>query len=232
VATRLEAVDLHRRFKLLPHGGPVLSIFDGISLTVEEGECVALTGPSGCGKSTLLQCLYGSYRVHGGRIRVRHFGRLLELQDAPPSALVEVRRHTLGLVSPMRRVPPRSATLDVVAEPLAFSKAWPEEGRRRAAALLARLRLPEYLWSAPPATLSSGERQRVSLARGLVADHPVMLFDDPTASLDAANRATVIEMILEAKARGASIVLASHDDDARDRLADRLFRFPAPALTA
>lgn len=231
MTSRLEAVDLRKRFTLLVNGSRVLSVFDGISLSVDEGECMALTGPSGCGKSTLLHCLYGSYRVHGGRIRVRHFGRWLELQDAAPRALVEVRRHTLGFVSPTRRVVPRLPTIDVVAEPLLFSGAWPEEARRRAAALLARLRLPEHLWSVPPATLSSGEQQRVRVARGLIADHPVMLFDDPTACLDAANRATVIEMILEAKARGAAIVLACHDDDARDRVADRLFRFPMPALT-
>ena len=75
----------------------------------------------------------------------------------------------------------------------------------------------------PPATFSGGEQQRVNLARGFIGDHPVLLLDEPTASLDAENRAVVVAMINEAKARGTAIIAICHDTDVRDAIADRLF---------
>jgi alpha-D-ribose 1-methylphosphonate 5-triphosphate synthase subunit PhnL len=94
--------------------------------------------------------------------------------------------------------------------------------RPAAAALMRRLNLPERLHLLPPATFSGGEQQRVNLARGFAAGHPILLLDEPTASLDAANRAVVIGMIAEAKARGAAIVGIFHDAEVRDAVADRL----------
>jgi len=98
-----------------------------------------------------------------------------------------------------------------------------ETARRRAAELLLRLNIPRRLHAIPPVTFSGGEQQRVNLARGLIADHPVLLLDEPTASLDAENRAVVVTMIQEAKARGTAIIAICHDADVRDAIADRLF---------
>jgi alpha-D-ribose 1-methylphosphonate 5-triphosphate synthase subunit PhnL len=75
----------------------------------------------------------------------------------------------------------------------------------------------------PPATFSGGEQQRVNLARGFITNHPILLLDEPTASLDADNREVVVRMIQEAKARGTAIVAICHDIDVRDQIADRLF---------
>jgi alpha-D-ribose 1-methylphosphonate 5-triphosphate synthase subunit PhnL len=195
-----------------------------VDLTVTAGECVALTGPSGAGKSTLLRALYGTYRVEGGEIRVRHGGADLDLATAAPRAVVEVRRTTIGYVSQFLRVIPRVPTLEIVAE--AAPDAGPDDARDRARDLLLRLNIPARLHALPPATFSGGEQQRVNLARGFIGGHPILLLDEPTASLDPANRDIVVAMINQAKAQGTAIVGIFHDAATRDRVADRLFPVP------
>ena len=143
------------------------------------------------------------------------------MAGASPRAILALRRRTLGYVSQFLRVVPRVPTLDVVAEPLLALGVAPDEARTRAAALLARLRIPEALWALSPTTFSGGEQQRVNIARGFVHAYPAMLLDEPTASLDPANRETVLALIAEAKARGAAIVGIFHDAAARARVADR-----------
>jgi alpha-D-ribose 1-methylphosphonate 5-triphosphate synthase subunit PhnL len=95
-----------------------------------------------------------------------------------------------------------------------------EAAHARAADMLQRFNVPERLWSLPPATFSGGEQQRINLARGLLAEHPILLLDEPTASLDAANRAVVIDVVNERKRRGAAIVAIVHDDEVRAAIAD------------
>ncbi|MEL6980754.1 MAG: ATP-binding cassette domain-containing protein, partial [Pseudomonadota bacterium] len=96
-----------------------------------------------------------------------------------------------------------------------------DEARSRAEALLARLNIPERLWSLSPTTFSGGEQQRVNIARGFAYDYPALLLDEPTASLDAANRGTVLALIEEAKSRGAAILGIFHDIAARNQVCDR-----------
>ena len=115
---------------------------------------------------------------------------------------------------------PRISALDIVAAPIRGDRA---AARAQAAALLTGLNMPERLHGLPPATFSGGEQQRVNLARGFAARYPVLLLDEPTASLDTANAAVVIGLIQEAKARGAAIVGIFHDAQVRDQVADRLF---------
>ena len=115
---------------------------------------------------------------------------------------------------------PRVPAIDVVAEPLVSHGVAREAARQRAAALLRRLNIPERLWNLPPATFSGGEQQRVNIARGFLPDLPILLLDEPTASLDAANRAVVIDLIAEKKRQGTAIVAIVHDDDVRDAIAD------------
>ncbi len=91
----------------------------------------------------------------------------------------------------------------------------------RARDLLTRLRIPERLWALSPTTFSGGEQQRVNIARGFAHTYPALLLDEPTASLDATNRETVLSLIEEAKAGGAAIVGIFHDLEARARVADR-----------
>lgn len=219
----LRTENLSKSFTLHLQGGVRIGVLDGVDMSAAAGECVALAGPSGAGKSTLMRCLYGNYRAGGGRILVQHEGTEIDLTTADPRLMIEVRRRTLGYVSQFLRVIPRVCARDVVAEPLVARGMAAAEARDRAAAMLTRLNIPARLQSLPPATFSGGEQQRVNLARGFIAGHPVMLLDEPTASLDPGNREVVIAMINEAKARGAAIIGIFHDAAARDAVADRLY---------
>ncbi len=220
----LRTENLSKSFTLHLQGGVRIGVLADVELAVRAGECVALSGPSGAGKSTLMRCLYGNYRAGSGRIWVRHHGTEIDLAAADPRTVIEVRRETLGYVSQFLRVIPRVPARDVVAEPLMARGVPAEDARAQAGALLTRLNIPARLQALPPATFSGGEQQRVNLARGFIAGHPVMLLDEPTASLDPANRDIVMTMIHEAKARGAAIVGIFHDAAARDAVADRLYQ--------
>jgi alpha-D-ribose 1-methylphosphonate 5-triphosphate synthase subunit PhnL len=218
---RVEALD--KTFTLHLQGGVRIPVLRGEELTVHAGECVVLAGPSGAGKSTLLRCLAGNYGAGGGRILVRgDDGAVTDLAAADARAVAALRRHVIGHVSQFLRVIPRVPALDIVAAPMLARGMAKAAARDAAAALMRRLNLPERLHLLPPATFSGGEQQRVNLARGFAAGHPILLLDEPTASLDAANRAVVIGMIAEAKARGAAIVGIFHDAEVRDAVADRL----------
>jgi alpha-D-ribose 1-methylphosphonate 5-triphosphate synthase subunit PhnL len=213
---------LAKGFTLHLQGGVSFPVLRGESLALMPGECVALAGPSGAGKSTLLRCVAGNYGAGAGRILIRHRGAMLDLAAADARTVREVRAETLGHVSQFLRVIPRVPALDIVAAPLLARGAGRAEARARAAALLARLNLPERLHHLPPATFSGGEQQRVNLARGFIAPSTVLLLDEPTASLDAANRAVVAALIAEAKQAGTAILGIFHDTEVRDRVADRL----------
>jgi len=219
----LQTVDLSKTFTLHLRGGLRMPVLTGIDLAVSAGECVVLAGPSGAGKSTLLRSLYGNYRAASGQILVRHGGAMVDIATADPRTILAVRHETLGYVSQFLRVVPRVSALDVAAEPLLIRGATPQAARDQARAMLLRLNIPARLHAIPPATFSGGEQQRVNLARGFIAAHPVLLLDEPTASLDADNRAVVVAMVAEAKARGSAIVAICHDADVRDAIADRLF---------
>jgi alpha-D-ribose 1-methylphosphonate 5-triphosphate synthase subunit PhnL len=219
----LRTENLGKTFTLHLQGGVTLPVLRDLDLDVAPGECVALAGPSGAGKSTLMRCLYGNYGAEAGRILLRHRGDVLDLAAADPRRMREIRRETLGYVSQFLRVIPRVPALEIVAEPLMARGTPRDAALDRASALLARLNLPTRLHHLPPATFSGGEQQRVNLARGFAPDYPVLLLDEPTASLDAANREVVIGLIAEAKLRGAAIIGIFHDAEVRDRVADRLF---------
>jgi alpha-D-ribose 1-methylphosphonate 5-triphosphate synthase subunit PhnL len=195
-----------------------------VGLELRAGECVVLSGPSGVGKSTLMRSLYGNYRAESGCILIRHRGTMVDLARADPRTVLAIRHETLGYVSQFLRVVPRVPALDVVAEVPIGRGAAPEGARRLAADLLHRLNIPRRLHGLPPATFSGGEQQRVNLARGFIGGHPILLLDEPTASLDAENRGVVVAMINEAKAQGTAIIAICHDADVRDAIADRLFQ--------
>ena len=230
MSAMLQTIGLGKRFVLHLQGGVELPVLADVDLEVKAGECVALAGPSGAGKSTLLRSLYGNYRADTGSILVRHEGEMVDLATALPRKVVAVRARTLGYVSQFLRVVPRVATRDIVAE--AARDATPAVAQARAAALLDRLNIPPQLHALPPATFSGGEQQRVNLARGFIGGHPILLLDEPTASLDAANRDVVVAMIREAKARGTAIVGIFHDATVRDAVADRLYHVAPMRLAA
>jgi alpha-D-ribose 1-methylphosphonate 5-triphosphate synthase subunit PhnL len=216
--TMIHVENLGKFFTLHNQGGVTIPVLAGAEFSVAPGECVALTGESGAGKSTVMRILYGNYlAAPGSSVRVGG----LELTTAAPREILALRRETLGYVSQFLRVVPRVPTIDVVAEPLLALGRPEDEARARARSLLERLRIPEALWSLSPTTFSGGEQQRVNIARGFAHAYPVLLLDEPTASLDATNRETVLSLIEEARAGGAAIVGIFHDIAARQRVADR-----------
>ncbi len=219
----LRTSGLAKDFTLHLRGGLRMQVLSGVDFEIRAGECVVLSGVSGAGKSTLMRSLYGNYRADSGTIMVRHGGGMVDIAAADPRTILAVRQRTLGYVSQFLRVVPRVASLDVVAEVLLAHGVDRDAARDEARALLLRLNLPARLHSIPPATFSGGEQQRVNLARGFIAGYPILLLDEPTASLDAENRAVVIQMVREAKARGTAIVAICHDADVRAAIADRLF---------
>jgi alpha-D-ribose 1-methylphosphonate 5-triphosphate synthase subunit PhnL len=216
IAPILQMQGVAKRFTLHHQNGIELPVLAQVDLTVQPGECVVLDGPSGMGKSTLLKMIYANYRVNAGSITVRSAdGAVVDVTQATPRALVQLRRDTVGYVSQFLRVIPRVSALDVVAEPLAEDAgddpAGIEAARETARQWLTRLRIPERLWHLPPATFSGGEQQRINIARNMIKPKPLLLLDEPTASLDAANTETVIAMVREAVARGSALVGIFHD---------------------
>jgi alpha-D-ribose 1-methylphosphonate 5-triphosphate synthase subunit PhnL len=219
--TLIEVSDLSKTFTLHQQHGVVLNVLNGLTFSVRAGECLVLHGQSGAGKSTLLRTLYGNYLAAGGSIRMLHDGAWIDLVGAEPRQVLAVRRQTLGYVSQFLRVIPRVATLDVVMEP-ALARGWSKaDAQARAERLLSRLNIPQPLWQLAPGTFSGGEQQRVNIARGFMVAWPLMLLDEPTASLDDDNRQVVLELINEVKAAGSALIGIFHDRAAREAVADR-----------
>lgn len=214
----IEIRDLAKSFTLHNQNSAVIPVMAGANLQVAAGECVGLIGASGAGKSTLMRMVWGNYLAASGTI---HVGGV-DVARATPREIIRLRRETLGYVSQFLRVVPRVPTVDVVAEPLLRLGVPAGPALARAQSLLARLNIPERLWSLSPTTFSGGEQQRVNIARGFAHPFAVLLLDEPTASLDAANRDVVLTLIEEAKLRGAAILGIFHDEGARSRVCDRL----------
>jgi alpha-D-ribose 1-methylphosphonate 5-triphosphate synthase subunit PhnL len=219
---RLELRDVAKSFTMHLRGGFHLPVVADLSFSVAPGECVVLGGPSGAGKSSILKMVYGNYAVDRGAILVANDNMVIDVANAGPRAVLAARRTTIGYVSQFLRVVPRVAARDVVAEPLIAGGVERGAAQERASTLLRRLNLPERLWQLPPATFSGGEQQRVNVARGFISGRPLMLLDEPTASLDAANRRVVIDLIGEAKVAGTSFLGIFHDEEVRDAVADRI----------
>jgi alpha-D-ribose 1-methylphosphonate 5-triphosphate synthase subunit PhnL len=226
VAMMLRVKNLKKSFTLHNQGGVRLSVLDEIRLEVYEGECVVLRGSSGSGKSTFLRSIYSNYMPERGRILLRHDGEWVDMASAEPRKVLAVRKKTVGFVSQFLRVIPRVPALEVVMEKLLVLGVPREEARERSEQLLTRLGIPGRLWKISPTTFSGGEQQRINLARGFILPYPILLLDEPTAALDARNRGVAVELIQEAKRRGAAIIGAFHDEEVREAVATRIFEMP------
>jgi alpha-D-ribose 1-methylphosphonate 5-triphosphate synthase subunit PhnL len=217
----LNVENLSKQFTLHQQGGVQIPVIQNLSFSVDGGEAVAITGPSGRGKSSLLKLIYGSYIATTGSIQILHEPDWLEATQLAPRQMMEVRNKTIGYVTQFLRVIPRIPTLDIVAEPLINRGIEVSDALLRAQHLLTQLNIPEKLWSLSPMTFSGGEQQRVNIARGFAAHHPLLLLDEPTASLDAENRSRVMELIREARANGSAILAVFHNEEERHQVCDR-----------
>lgn len=223
-AARLILTNVAKSFTNHLRGGIHLPVVAGVSFQVDAGEVVVLGGPSGVGKSSILRMIVGNYAAERGQILMRGSAdaAFVDVAAASPREVIALRRNVVGYVSQFLRAIPRVSALDVVAEPLLARGIGQADARRRAGKLLERLNLPSALYDLPPATFSGGEKQRVNIARGFLTDHPILLLDEPTASLDNANRDVVCELIEDKRAAGVAILGIFHDEEVRGRIATRI----------
>lgn len=220
----LSVQNISKSFTLHLRGGTTLPVINNASFELSAGECVALTGPSGIGKSSVLKMIYGSYRTESGAIMVRANGKSssnVDICKANARELIALRKNSVGMVSQFLRVVPRVTSIDLVCEPAIQCGTDKDRALAQAESLLTRLNMAKPLWQLPPATFSGGEQQRINIARGFIGTHPVLLLDEPTASLDERNRDIVIELINEKKAQGKAILGIFHDPYVRQAIADQ-----------
>ncbi|MGV9854131.1 phosphonate C-P lyase system protein PhnL [Streptomyces sp. NPDC003442] len=213
---------LDKTFTMHLQGGQRLAVLRGLDFDVSPGECVVLGGASGAGKSSILKMVYGNYAVDRGSVLLRAGNIDVDIATANPREILTARRQAMGYVSQFLRCVPRVPALEVVAEPLIARGVDATEAGERAAELLSRLGIPDRLWGLPPATFSGGEQQRVNVAHGFIADLPMLLLDEPTASLDARNRRVVVELIAEKIEAGTAMLGIFHDAEVREAVADRV----------
>jgi len=208
---RIETRNLTKR---LPSGERILTILDGVSLTIDAGEAVAILGPSGSGKSTLLGLMAGLDRPTAGEVLLD--GR--PIQGLSEDELALLRRRHVGFVFQSFELLENLTARENVLVPLELLGA--DRAGARADDLLQAVGLGER-GHHYPAQLSGGEKQRVALARAFAAGPAVLLADEPTGNLDGATGALVLETLKELQAsRGTTLVLVTHDP-AVARLADR-----------
>ena len=231
--TQKKGIHIEGLSKRYGQGDTAVYALKDVNMHVAPGEVVGLIGPSGSGKSTLLKLIHANYRATSGAIALRRSSdEWIDVVQASEPELLDIRQNDIGYVSQFLRVIPRISALDVVAEPL-LDMWQPHHGdkgareqalsaaRDEAKLWLAKLRIPESLWSLPPATFSGGEQQRINIARSLIRPRPLMLLDEPTASLDKANAETVVELILALRSTGCAVLGIFHDTEVRERVATR-----------
>jgi len=189
----------------LGSGAGEVHVLKGIDLAVEAGESVSLVGPSGSGKSTLLMAMAGLERPHSGQVTVAG----TDITRLGEDALARLRGRTIGIVFQSFHLIPNMTALENVAVPLELAGV--EDAFDRAEAELRAIGLDDRL-THYPAELSGGEQQRVAIARALVPGPSILLADEPTGNLDAANGELIADLLFEAQARrGTTLLLVTHD---------------------
>ncbi len=218
----LDVQNLHKDFKLHILNGKEIAALEDVSFTMEQGDIVGLTGKSGSGKSSLMKCIYGTYLCNSGHMwyESEHYGQV-DLANADEHTILSIRKHEMTYCSQFLRVIPRVPAVEVVAESLIYKGIPEDKALNTAREYIEALGLPKELWDAYPSTFSGGEQQRINVAQAIIARPRFLLIDEPTASLDQKTKDIVIEMILDLKKSGTSVVLISHDTYALEKMSSR-----------
>jgi putative ABC transport system ATP-binding protein len=212
----IETQDLTKDYWLGAHVVPALR---GVSVTIDEGELVAIMGPSGSGKSTLMSILGCLDTPTSGRYLLE--GR--DVSQLDDDTLAGIRNAKIGFVFQQFNLMPRMSALANVQLPLVYSDRPPREQRRMALVKLAAVGLGERAHHRP-AQLSGGQQQRVAIARALVNDPVLFLADEPTGNLDTRTSVEIMAILQSLNRSGITIVLVTHEEDIA-RYARRILRF-------
>jgi alpha-D-ribose 1-methylphosphonate 5-triphosphate synthase subunit PhnL len=220
-----------KQFSLYEQSSIIPSSHD-VDLEVYPNSLTALVGPTGAGKSSVLKGIYRTYLPTTGRlIYTTAAGEEMDLAQADEHCILELRRTEIGFVTQFLHFLPRQPTDLVVAQPLIQRGRPVAEARALARDMLAAMNLPERLWGISPATFSGGEKQRVNLARGLVARPRLLLLDEPTASLDPATTDRVLRLIEKLKSEGVAMLAIFHQPELVERMADHVVEIQPPINT-
>ena len=205
-------VEMHDITKVYGQGEAEVRAVDGISLTVEPGEYVAIMGASGSGKSTVMNIIgaldvatSGTYKIDG-----------VDIGDLDDDALSLVRNRRIGFIFQAFNLIPRMSAASNVELPLMYRGVRRSERRRRALDALAKVGLADRSHHQPN-ELSGGQQQRVAVARALAMEPSLMLADEPTGNLDSRSTADVLDLLGEIHAEGKTIVIITHEDDVAER---------------
>lgn len=202
---QIKTLSLERHYHM---GASVVRALDGVSLSIQAREAVALLGTSGSGKSTLLNLLGGMDRPTAGSLLFD--GR--DLATFTSRELAAHRRASVGMVFQSFNLISRKSALENVILPMVFAERPAPERRDRAADLLARVGLAERM-SHRPTELSGGEQQRVAIARALANDPQVLLADEPTGNLDSHTAAELLDLLHRLHHEmGKTLIIVTHDE--------------------
>ena len=204
-----------RLYQVCKYYHPKVPALDNITCSIRRGEFVFVTGASGAGKTTFLKLLYGAERADRGRVVV--IGR--PMGELRPRQLPELRRR-IGVVYQDFKLIPYKNIFQNIALPLRINGMAEREVKQRVWSVLKQVGLTTKVETLPP-MLSGGEQQRVALARALVAEPTILLADEPTGNLDPTLTMTIMGLLKEAHGRGATVVVATHDDSIIERMPER-----------
>ena len=195
-------------WKIYEMGDEKIQAIKGVSLSINQGEMVAVMGPSGCGKTTLLNILSGIDDPSAGQVKVA--GKpLFGISDDERS---DIRGKEMGFIFQKFHLLDVMNAVENVEIPLLLAGTNPSDARKKATKALTKVGLSERV-NHRPSELSGGQQQRVSIARAIVHDPSVILCDEPTGNLDSLTSKNVMELLLELNQSGSTIVIVTHDDD-------------------